>query len=70
MSHAGPVQIRLSSKQGRYTVLCPLGHLVTGGALDRDFAGSSVAARISEHQTAMRHDRQYGRWIVECDGTV
>lgn len=69
--HTGPVTVRFNDPQGRYTVLCPVGHLVTGGTLGPDFAGSSAAARISSHQAAQRHvGALSGLWTVECDGAV
>ena len=44
-------------------VKCPAGHLVTSRKLDKDFAGSFMAAKISHHQV-------HGDWIVECDGAL
>lgn len=69
MSHSGPVTIRFSSNpkkrsEDRYSVLCPLGHLVTGGSAGPDFAGSAMQAKISAHQNGGK------RWEVECDGAV
>lgn len=59
MSHEGPVVVRFSGD--RVTVLCPLGHVVTGRQLGPDFAGSWLEARIAQHQAD-------GSWTATCEG--
>jgi hypothetical protein len=65
-THEGPVVVRFSRHRGRdyYSVLCPVGHLVTAGAITpQTWPGSAIEAKIASHQT--RRD-----WHVVCDGAV
>ena len=63
----GPVTIRFYDKH--YSVLCPRGHLLTGGDF-RHWAWSMREAKITAHQHAQRTDSQHGLWVAECDGTT
>lgn len=67
MSHEGPVIVRFSRMDGHdyYSVLCPLGHLVTSGPMTPDtWPGSWIEAKIAAHQA------RSPQWRVTCDGAL
>jgi hypothetical protein len=60
--HEGPVRVSFHDK--RYLVTCPLGHVVTGGALGADWPGSFTQARIGSHQSGAKV------WVERCEGAI
>lgn len=61
-THTGPVRVAFHARH--VTVMCPLGHVVTGRALGPDWGGSDLEARIGAHQTGSRP------WVVTCGGAL
>ena len=49
------------------SVLCPIGHLLTGHALDHSLAGSQFEAELSAHAAAEHN--MFDRMAVKCRGT-
>lgn len=68
-SHEGPAELRWKKKT--LTVLCPFGHVVETYSL-QDFAGSTLEAKVSNHQHAMHHGLgvAQGRWMVRCQAPL
>lgn len=50
----------------RVTVLCPMGHLISGYMLDNSFGGSSLEANLGSYQNG--HETHWHRQAECCKG--